>query len=120
MVRQRSAVTVLGGPHARCYPEDACKYFDYVLGFTDKQLLHRLRRGKQPFSAFRVSTAEIAAKRIQGHPAWHRIVVRPMQQVEIGNTEKQSKMIAAKMSKKPKKVFFNDPRERFIMALDLE
>jgi hypothetical protein len=39
MFRQRGAVTVLGGPHARCYPEDARKYFDYVLGFTDKQLL---------------------------------------------------------------------------------
>ncbi|HEX6559280.1 MAG TPA: radical SAM protein [Longimicrobiales bacterium] len=39
MFRQRGAVTVLGGPHARCYPEDARKYFDYVLGFTDKQTL---------------------------------------------------------------------------------
>ncbi len=28
MCRQRGAVTVLGGPHARCYPEDALKYFD--------------------------------------------------------------------------------------------
>ena len=37
--RQRGAVTVLGGPHARCYPEDACKYFDYVLGFTDKETI---------------------------------------------------------------------------------
>jgi len=34
--RQRGAVTVLGGPHARCYPEDASKYYDYVLGFTDR------------------------------------------------------------------------------------
>ena len=24
------------GPHARCYPQDAARYFDYVLGFTDK------------------------------------------------------------------------------------
>lgn len=30
------AITALGGPHARCYPEDAAKYFDYVLGFTGK------------------------------------------------------------------------------------
>ena len=36
LFRQRGAVTVLGGPHARCYPEDAPEYFDYVLGFTDK------------------------------------------------------------------------------------
>lgn len=39
MFRQRGAVTVLGGPHARCYPDDARKYFDYVLGFTDKSLI---------------------------------------------------------------------------------
>ena len=36
LFRSRGAVTVLGGPHARCYPEDAVKYFDYVVGFTDK------------------------------------------------------------------------------------
>ncbi len=48
LFRQRSAVTVLGGPHARCYPEDACKYFDYVLGFTDKQLLHDLLQDYAP------------------------------------------------------------------------
>jgi hypothetical protein len=33
------AVTVLGGPHARCYPHDAQRYFDYVLGFTDKTVI---------------------------------------------------------------------------------
>jgi hypothetical protein len=38
--RAQGAVTVLGGPHARCYPEDARKYFDYVLGFTDRALIH--------------------------------------------------------------------------------
>ncbi|WP_276370986.1 hypothetical protein [Chryseolinea sp. H1M3-3] len=32
--RASGAVTVLGGPHARCYPDDAVKYFDYVLGLT--------------------------------------------------------------------------------------
>lgn len=37
--RQRGVVTVLGGPHARCYPQDAQKYFDYVLGFTDRDVL---------------------------------------------------------------------------------
>src|SRR6266566_1348376 len=39
LFRQRGAVTVLGGPHARCYPEDAQQYFDYVLGFTDRETL---------------------------------------------------------------------------------
>ncbi|MBI4503461.1 MAG: radical SAM protein [Gemmatimonadetes bacterium] len=38
-LRRRGAVTVLGGPHARCYPEDALNYFDYVLGFTDQQVI---------------------------------------------------------------------------------
>ena len=40
--RAKGAMTVLGGPHARCYPEDAAKYFDYVLGFTDKTVIHDL------------------------------------------------------------------------------
>ncbi len=39
MFRAKGAVTVLGGPHARCYPQDSQKYFDYVLGFTDKELI---------------------------------------------------------------------------------
>lgn len=39
LFRSRGAVTVLGGPHARCYPEDARKYFDYVLGFTDRTVI---------------------------------------------------------------------------------
>ena len=38
-LRGRGAVTVLGGPHARCYPQDARRYFDYVLGFTDRALV---------------------------------------------------------------------------------
>jgi len=39
LFRSRGAVTVIGGPHARCYPDDAKKYFDYVLGFTDETLI---------------------------------------------------------------------------------
>jgi hypothetical protein len=42
MFRAQGAITVLGGPHARCYPEDACQYFDYVLGFTDRELVRNL------------------------------------------------------------------------------
>ncbi len=37
--RANGAITVLGGPHARCYPQDAQKYFDYVLGFTDREVI---------------------------------------------------------------------------------
>ena len=39
LFRSRGAVTILGGPHARSYPQDSAKYFDYVLGFTDKSLI---------------------------------------------------------------------------------
>jgi hypothetical protein len=39
LFRSRGAVTAIGGPHARCYPQDAQKYFDYVLGFTDETLI---------------------------------------------------------------------------------
>jgi len=39
LFRRHGAVTVLGGPHARCYPEDAALYFDYVLGLTDKTVI---------------------------------------------------------------------------------
>jgi hypothetical protein len=42
LFRSRGAVTVLGGPHARCYPQDAQKYFDYVLGFTDKAVIQSI------------------------------------------------------------------------------
>ncbi len=39
LFRSRGAVTALGGPHARCYPQDAQKYFDYVLGFTNRTIV---------------------------------------------------------------------------------
>ncbi|OLC03435.1 MAG: radical SAM protein [Gemmatimonadetes bacterium 13_1_40CM_69_22] len=42
LFRSRGAVTVLGGPHARCYPEDARRYFDYVLGFTDRAVIREV------------------------------------------------------------------------------
>ena len=42
LFRYRGAVTVLGGPHARSYPQDAQQYFDYVLGFTDKSVIHEV------------------------------------------------------------------------------
>ncbi len=39
LCRSKGAITVLGGPHARCYPQDAQRYFDYVLGFTDRSVI---------------------------------------------------------------------------------
>jgi hypothetical protein len=46
LFRARGAVTVLGGPHARCYPEDSARYFDYVLGFTDQELVRDVIRDR--------------------------------------------------------------------------
>ena len=48
LYRRRGAITVLGGPHARCYPEDAARYFDYVLGFTDKTTVEDVLRDCAP------------------------------------------------------------------------
>ena len=42
LFRSRGAITVLGGPHARCYPQDAQKYFDYVVGLTDKKVVEEV------------------------------------------------------------------------------
>jgi len=40
--RNYRTITVLGGPHARSYPEDSLKYFDYVIGLCDKELIIEL------------------------------------------------------------------------------
>jgi hypothetical protein len=48
LFRTKGAVTVLGGPHARSYPEDAIKYFDYVLDFTNKELISEVLRDYSP------------------------------------------------------------------------
>jgi radical SAM superfamily enzyme YgiQ (UPF0313 family) len=37
--RSSGAIMVLGGPHARCYPDDAVNYFDYVLGLTHHSMI---------------------------------------------------------------------------------
>jgi hypothetical protein len=64
LFRSRGAVTVLGGPHARCYPEDARKYFDYVLGFTDRSVI---RDVLQDSSAHRPYGVHLSAK---GQPSF--------------------------------------------------
>jgi len=46
--RRRGAVTVLGGPHARCYPDDAASYFDFVLGMTDRSIIHEVLQSAEP------------------------------------------------------------------------
>src|SRR5436190_1442192 len=46
--RSKKVVTVLGGPHARCYPDDAVKYFDYVCGFTSKSVIKQILENCEP------------------------------------------------------------------------
>lgn len=48
LYRSKGSVTALGGPHARSYPQDAQKYFDYVFGFTDRELVVDLLRDPAP------------------------------------------------------------------------
>jgi hypothetical protein len=51
-LRSKGAVTVLGGPHARCYPEDAQRYFDYVLGYVDRETLRVVLKDCSPHRPF--------------------------------------------------------------------
>lgn len=48
LMRSKGVVTVIGGPHARCYPQDSTRYFDYVLGFTDATLVGEVLRECAP------------------------------------------------------------------------
>jgi hypothetical protein len=57
--RSKGVVTVLGGPHARSYPEDAQKYFDYVVGLCDKELVRDIL---QDCSSYPSLGQHIAAK----------------------------------------------------------
>ncbi len=62
--RAAGTVTVLGGPHARCYPEDAARYFDYVLGFTDRNVVREVLRDCSPHAPVGL---HLAAKRQPAH-----------------------------------------------------
>ena len=64
LFRQRGTVTALGGPHARCYPEDSRNYFDYVLGFTDKAVIEEVLEDCSPHRPIGV---HLSAKRQPSH-----------------------------------------------------
>jgi hypothetical protein len=83
LYRKRGAVTVLGGPHARCYPEDAARYFDYVLGFTDKTVLRDLLQDPAP-------------QRPEG--LW---LSAPRQPTELPTLAERWKFVAATLAKAP-------------------
>jgi hypothetical protein len=81
--RSRGAVTALGGPHARCYPEDAQKYFDYVLGFTNRSVI-----------------ADVLADCAPHRPVGVRIAAR-RQPEELPGTEERWKFIEPALRKAP-------------------
>ncbi len=83
LFRQRGAITILGGPHARCYPEDASQYFDYVLGFTDRELVREV-------------LAECAPHRPMG-----RMMSAAKQPAELPSLEARWKFVEATLAKAP-------------------
>jgi radical SAM superfamily enzyme YgiQ (UPF0313 family) len=46
--RSRGIRTVLGGPHAKAFPLDALRFFDYVVKECDRALIVALLRGEHP------------------------------------------------------------------------
>jgi hypothetical protein len=81
--RKRGAITVLGGPHARCYPEDARKYYDYVLGFTDRNTI-----------------AEVCAECAPHRPLGRELSAL-RQPVELPTLEERWKFASATLAKAP-------------------
>src|SRR6185295_2025451 len=55
--RRRGVVTVLGGPHARAYPGDAIRHFDWAVELADRALVEDLLRdaGPNPRGGVRIS-----------------------------------------------------------------
>ncbi|TAK98056.1 MAG: radical SAM protein [Rhodospirillaceae bacterium] len=83
LARAKGAITVLGGPHARCYPEDAGRYFDYVLGFTDKTVIDDLLHDLSP------------------HRPMGRIMSAARQPLELPSLEERWKFVDATLRKAP-------------------
>lgn len=83
LFRSRGAITVLGGPHARCYPEDARKYFDYVVGFTDREVI-----------------AEVLGECAQHRP-YGRHLMAPQQPRELPTLAARWKFVEATLRKAP-------------------
>src|SRR5215211_5145959 len=81
--RSKGAVTVLGGPHARCYPDDSVKYFDYVLGFTHSSTIYEILDNCTPH---RPLGKQLAAKK---------------QPVELPGVEERWKFIEPTLKKAP-------------------
>lgn len=67
LYRRRGIVTVLGGPHARCYPDDAARYFDYVVGFADQEIITAILADPAPRKPLGVRLS--AARQLTDFPA---------------------------------------------------
>lgn len=50
--RARGVRTVLGGPHAKCFPADALRFFDVVVGECDEELLGDILADRFDLPAF--------------------------------------------------------------------
>jgi radical SAM superfamily enzyme YgiQ (UPF0313 family) len=82
--RSRGAVTVLGGPHSRSYPEDALKYFDYVLGFTDRDVVRDVLQEAAPHRPVGVyHTALQQPAQLPGVRARWKYVERLLQEAKL-------------------------------------
>jgi len=81
--RSKGIITVLGGPHARCYPDDALLYFDYVLGFTNRETI-----------------AEVLADRCVYKP-YGRYLAAGKQPLELPGVRERWKFIEATLKKAP-------------------
>jgi hypothetical protein len=46
LYRREKTLTVIGGPHAKQFPEDCLRYFDVVVGDCDKTLIDEILRDK--------------------------------------------------------------------------
>jgi hypothetical protein len=81
--RRKGIVTVLGGPHARCYPDDACRYFDFVLGFSNKATISEVLNNCVP-------------QRPEG-----KYLAADRQPLELPGVEERWKFISATLKKAP-------------------
>lgn len=79
--RDRGAITAIGGPHARCYPEDAARHFDYVLGLTGKE-----------------QVAEVLGERMPRRPLG-RCLSAPVQPREIPSLRQRWKYVEPTLAK---------------------
>ena len=43
--RREKTLTVIGGPHATCFPRDCLRYFDLVVHKCDKNLIEDILKG---------------------------------------------------------------------------